>query len=109
MNKTQRSLLAAVVVLGLLLMVLFGNSYLSARRELSALKTELNESTASWKQINEEKLVVQKELKEARNELRDAELTISESEERAASLKTDIETLEKEIDELKTALIKHNE
>ena len=104
MNKTQKALLAAVILLGIIVMAVFGNSYLSARRELSALKKELNESTAVWKRINEEKLVVQKELKEAKNDLRDAELTVSESEERAASLESDIEALEKEISELKLKL-----
>lgn len=104
MNKTQKALLAAVILLGIIVMAFFGSSYLSARRELTALKKELNESTTVWKQINEEKLVVQKELKEAKNELRDAELTVSESEERAVSLESDIEVLEKEISELKTKL-----
>ncbi len=106
MNKTQKMLLATVIVIGTVLMVLFSCSYLSARHELSVLKVSLNESTAVWKQINEEKLIIQQELKEARNELRNAELTVSESEERAASLQTDIEVLEKEIQELKTQLEK---
>ena len=55
MNKTQKALLAAVILLGIIVMAFFGSSYLSARRELTALKKELNESTAVWKQINEEK------------------------------------------------------
>ena len=104
MNKTQKFMLTAAVILGILTMALFGSSYISSRRELSSMKKELKESTAAWKQINEDKLVVQKELKAVKDELRDAELTISESEERALSLSSDIETLEKEIEELKKNL-----
>ena len=104
MNKTQKIMLSAVMVMGIVLMILFGSSYFSSRRELSALKKELTESTAVWKQINEEKLVVQKELKEVKNSLRDAELTISESEERAISLEADIAQLEKDIEELNAKL-----
>ncbi len=104
MNKTQKIMLSAVMVTGIVLMILFGSSYFSSRRELSALKKELTESTAVWKQINEEKLVVQKELKEVKNSLRDAELTISESEERAICLEADIAQLEKDIEELNAKL-----
>ena len=104
MNKTQKIILAAVIAVAIAVMIVFGGQYLSARRELSGLKKELDTSTAAWKKINEEKLVVQKELKAVKSDLRDVELTIEESEERAETLKKDIETLEKEIDELKSSL-----
>ena len=104
MSRATKSMLTVVIILGIVLMAVLGSGYLSARRELSVLKKDLNESTETWKRINEEKLVIQKELKEARNNLRDAELTISESEERAAELEKDIEALEKEVSELKDKL-----
>ena len=104
MNKTQKTLLAVTMVLGAAIIVVFSGRYMSARKELTALKSDLAASTATWKQINEEKLVVQKELKTVKNELRDVELTISESEERAAALEAEIETLEKEILALKDKL-----
>ena len=104
MNKPAKILLSLVMLLGTVLMIVFGSRYFTARKELSALKKDLSESTAAWKQTNEEKLVIQKELKEVKNELRDAELTITESEERAQALRQDIEQLEKEIEELKTKL-----
>ena len=41
MSKTQKAFLAAVILLGIIVMAFFGSSYLSARRELTALKKEL--------------------------------------------------------------------
>ena len=104
MNKTVKIMLSAVIAIAVAVMIVLGGQYLSARREFSALKSDLDTSTATWKRINEEKLEVQKELKAVKNDLRDAELTIEESEERAEMLKKDIEKLEKEIQELKSSL-----
>ena len=97
MNKTQKWMLYVVVLIGIVLTVVLGSRYFSARKELSDLKKELETSTAAWKQTNEEKLVVQKELKEVKNQLREAELTIDESTERAQELKKEIEELEAQI------------
>ena len=104
MSKNQKILLSAVLLFAVVLIVVFSTRYLSARRDLSVLKTELSESTARWKQINEEKLVVQKDLKAAQEVLRDAELTIQESEERVVILENSIADLEKEIAELNKKL-----
>ena len=103
-NKLQFYLLCAVVALAVAVMVFSGSQYLSARKELSSLKADLEASTAAWKKTNEEKLEIQKELKTVKNDLRDAQVTIEESEERSATLQEDIETLEKAIIELKTRL-----
>ena len=101
-NKTAKILLSAVMLLAVTVAVVLAGRYISARNELSSLKKDLAASTAEWKRINEEKIVVQKELKEVKNELREATLTITESEERAEELEKDIQALEKEIEELKT-------
>ena len=50
------------------------------------------------------KLAVQKELNAAKSELREAELTLSESEESTGIFQSDIAALEKEIQELKSIL-----
>lgn len=100
-NKTMKICLSAVMVCIVVLVAVLFSGYLSESRDLSSLKKELSASTDAWKKINEEKLVVQKDLKEAKNQLREAELTISESEERAAELEAEIKTLEKEIEALK--------
>jgi peptidoglycan hydrolase CwlO-like protein len=108
MNKAQKIMLSLVMIAGFVLIVILGSSYLSETRTLSSLKKELADSTAAWKQINEDKLVVQKELKAVKAELRDAELTVSESEERAASLESDIASLEAEIETMKMQLGSEN-
>lgn len=104
MSKVQKGMLSAVLVLCLVLMVILSGRYLSASRELSSLKKDLDASTAVWKQINEEKLAVQKDLKEVRSALRETELTIVDAEERAEELKAEIETLEKEIESLRSGI-----
>ena len=102
MNRTQKLLLSAVMVFGAVLMVVLFLQYKSARRDLSTLKMDLTASTDAWKQINEEKLDVQRELKAAKNNLREAELTISESEERAKELEEEIAGLEAKVETLRT-------
>jgi peptidoglycan hydrolase CwlO-like protein len=100
-NKALKILLSLAMVLALAVMTVSFLSYRSARKDLSALKADLEVSTAAWKATNEKKLAVQKELKAAKNDLREANLTIEESEEKAASLEEEIKTLEKEIASLK--------
>ena len=104
MNKKQIILLCAVIACVLAVVLTCFTGYKSARREYASLKSDLEVSTAAWKQIDKDKQEILKELKTAKNDLRDAELTISESEEKAAKLESEIEVLEKEIDNLKTTL-----
>lgn len=104
MNKTQKLFLFAVMLAAVTVMITFSGRYLSARRELAALKQDLAVSTDAWKDINERKLAVQKELKAAKNELREADLTLSDDEERAAELTEEIVALEKEIEALRAQL-----
>lgn len=96
-------LLLLAMILAAAVMAVSFLQYRNARSELSALKKNLEESTARWQQINEDKLVVQRELKAAKNNLREAELTIEESEERAAELREEIAVLEQEIEALRNA------
>ena len=98
----QKFLLSLAVILAAALMAVFFMQYRGAAHELSVLKTDLADSTAVWKQINEDKLIVQRELKAAKNDLRDAELTIEESAEKIEEIKKDIAELEKEIETLKS-------
>lgn len=99
MNKKSSGILLLLsLVFAVAIVIVFSLQYHSDIGKLSALKNELTESTAAWKKINEDKLVIQKELKEEKNKLRDAELTISESEERIEELEKEISDLEKQIE-----------
>ena len=105
MNKERNFLQYFLLTLSMLFAIIIISvsciKYYDACTELSVLKADLNESTARWQQINEEKLVIQRELKAAKNNLREANLTIEESNERAVVLLAEIETLEQEIQAMK--------
>ena len=99
MNKAQKVLLYAVMAAAVAVSVFLVGGYRSARREYSVLKSDLAASTETWKRINEEKLIVQKDLKAVKEEIRDAEMTLEEYEE----LKAEVEALEAEVESLKSA------
>ena len=98
----QKILLSLALILAAALIAVFFLQYRDASHELSVLKADLADSTAVWKQINEDKLIVQRELKTAKNDLREAELTIEESAEKITEIENDIAELEKEIEMLKS-------
>ena len=106
MNKTgktfQNILLVFAVLLSAAIVAVSAFQYRDASLELSSLKKELDESTARWQQTNEEKLVIQRDLKTAKNSLREADLTLEEAAERASELKAEISALEQEIETLKS-------
>ena len=108
MNKNvniEKILLSIAAIFAAAVMVVSFIRYRNERIELNSLKAELDVSTGTWKHINDEKVVIQKELREAKNNLREAELTIEESEERMKDLEKEIEDLKKEIESLKSGNI----
>ena len=101
-NIFQYILLSFAAFLAAVLLFSFYTQYHNACSELSVLKSDLAASTAVWKQINEDKLIVQRELKVAKNNLREADLTIEESSVKILELEEDIARLEQEIEALKS-------
>ena len=101
MNKSQKILLCIVMAAAIIVSAFLTVGYLTARREYSDLKTSLTASTETWRRINEEKLVVQKELKAVKDELRDAEMSLEEY----ADLVAEVEALEKEVEALKSGSV----
>lgn len=97
MNKVQKYLLCAVMILSLVVSVLLGAQVHQSRLVYASLRSDLSASTESWKQTNEEKLVLQKELKTVKDELREARMTLEEYD----ALKAEVEALEKEVSVLK--------
>ena len=105
MNKktnAEKIFLSIAMILAAVVIAVSFMRYRNERTELNSLKKDLDASTEIWKHINEEKVVVQRELKVAKNNLREAELTIEESAERTAELEKEIEELRKEIEALKS-------
>ena len=97
MSNLHKILLSTVCFSAIVIMVVCSVSYRSARLFLSELRKEDNAVTESWKKINDDKIVIQKEIKSAKNDIRLAEDIILDVE----NMKTEITQLEKEIDELK--------
>lgn len=100
MSKSLKFFLAAAMIFAVAVSVFSFIQYRNAADEYSALKSDLEASKASWNEINEKKKVVLEDLNKTRNEIRDAKLVIEECDEKTNELKTEIETLEKEIEAL---------
>lgn len=104
MNKKtdvlQVVLCAAAALCAVILAVSLLLSHRSASRELKNLTAQFDETTASWKAINEEKLEVKDTLRDLENRISDAEDAISSAQKREkdiARLKEDIASLEEQI------------
>ena len=101
MSKSLKFFLCAAMIAALALMVFCGLHYRSLGKQLVSAQTAMDESMASWNQINAEKLILKDELDQKNSELREAELSLSELTEKAETLKKDIAALQQEIDSLK--------
>ena len=101
MSNQQKVLLSSVCLVAVIIMVVCLISYRSARLSLSEIRKEDNAVTESWRKINEDKIVIQKEIKSAKNDIRLAEDIISDVE----NMKTEITQLENEIEELKSGTV----
>ena len=98
MSKSEKWFLILALLAAITVMAIFALDVRALREETSSLSRQLQESTASWNAINDEKVALQQELKSAQEELREAELTLAESETRAEELRRDIADLESEIE-----------
>lgn len=101
MTKTLRFILLLVMAAALLFMILTFTKYVRKKKNLNDLQDQLNVSRQTWENIADEKVELQGILKTKKEELKEAELTLSESTERARTLKAEIEVLQKDIEELK--------
>ena len=104
MNKSLRIPLVLAALAALLLMVFLCVHYLRGNQELSALEAEVEASRTAWETTAAEKEALQAELKQVSNDLKEANLSLSESTERADELRADIETRKEEIAALEARL-----
>jgi len=100
-RKSAKWFLLCAAALAALLMAFYLFDHFQTSRRIADLKNQLQESTDNWNRINEEKLVLLDELKVQKEILRNAELTLDESEARKKELSGEIETLNREIEELR--------
>lgn len=101
MNKKTTFWLSAAVIAALILCVVLGNRISSRLQQVNSISEALKISQSSWQQTAAEKEGLQDELKIVQNNLREAELTLSESLTRASELEAEIRALEEEISMLK--------
>lgn len=100
MNKKLCLILCIVLAFALLVMIFCSVNYLSLNKQLMNIRDQVADSQKTWEGIAAEKELLQQDLKTLKNELKEANLSLTESEESAEKLKADIETLQKEIAEL---------
>lgn len=100
MNKKLCLILCFVLAFALLAMIFCSVNYLSLNKQLMNIRDQVADSQKTWEGIAAEKELLQQDLKTLKNELKEANLSLTESEESAEKLKADIETLQKEIAEL---------
>ncbi len=100
MNKKLCLILCFVLAFALLVMIFCSVNYLSLNKQLMNVRDQVADSQKTWEGIAAEKELLQQDLKTLKNELKEANLSLTESEESAEKLNADIETLQKEITEL---------
>ena len=95
MKKSVFWSLLIVMLTALLLMILFTTDYLNCRNELNLTRAQWNDSRTSWEKTAAAKEELQEKLKLIQNDVKEATLSLSESNERAEELRLEIETLKK--------------
>ena len=95
-------LISVLFSLALILCFILDHQLISGQIELT--NAQMENSTENWNRINEEKLVLQQDLKLLNEQLRDAEMTLDESTERIDELSEEIATLKNDISDLNRQL-----
>ena len=102
MNKRLNILLCFVMVAALVLVCVCTVHFFSLSRQFRLDEQTLSDSRSAWEKTAAEKEELQKQLKSLKDKLKEAELSLSESTDRAEELRQDISALQLEIDVLKS-------
>lgn len=100
MSKAVRLLLILTCIAALLICGLRLDGYAKKQAQLHQLQEALAVSMEHWQTVAAEKEAMEAELAEVNNALKEADLTLKESTDRAATLETEIEALQAEIEAL---------
>ncbi len=103
MNKTLKITLWVVMVAAVVLMLFCGLHYTSLSRQFRETDAQHTASMEKWQAIAAEKETLEEELDTKNTELNRAKLDLEEYTSRAEELRKDIDTLQAEIEDLKTA------
>ncbi len=96
MSRGMKAVLCGVMLIAVLVLAVLGTDLRNDRRQITELQRLLRESRGRWESIAEEKEALQAELKKATEALREANLTVEESETRAEKLREEIEALKEQ-------------
>ena len=97
MSKSLKLSCALAVVASLILSGVLLMRYIGKRTALSAIEGELSSSRKHWETVAAEKESLQDTLSDIASQLREARLTIEESETRASELNAEVTQLEADI------------
>ena len=100
MTKSLRYLMLLIVAAAAAVILVLGANWLNLGKLLRETTALLSESRNNWETIASEKEELQDQLQTLKDELKEANLTLTEAEERAVTLSGEIEQLQKDIDEL---------
>ena len=102
MNKQIRIILCIVLVMSVTLMIVCGLYLMDLKKQLKDTELRLAESRNIWETIDREKRALQDDLKLVRNDLKEANQSLSEWSEKSVSMLAEIEELRTQIEVLKT-------
>lgn len=102
MNKQLKIILCIVLVIAVTLMILCGLHLADLRAQLRDTGVQLAESRNTWESIDSDKRLIQDELKGIRDELKEANQTITEWADQSVSIQAEIDELRSQIDALKS-------
>ena len=102
MNKQLKIILCIVLVIAVTLMILCGLHLADLRAQLRDTGVQLSESRNTCESIDSHKRLIQDELKGIRDELKEANQTITEWADQSVSIQAEIDELRSQIDALKS-------
>lgn len=89
-----------ILLLAAVMTVVLSVRVLELKKDVNEKTALLSKSRAAWEQTAADKEALQKELTEVRNQIREAELSLNEANEKASGLRTEIDALQKELESL---------
>ena len=102
MNKQLKIILSIALIMSVMLMVVCGLNLFRLRSQLKDVELRLEESRNTWEAIDTDKRALQDDLKLVRNNLKEANQSLSEWSEQSVTIQQEIDELRMQIESLKT-------
>ena len=102
MSKHIKIILSIVLIMSVALMTVCALHLFNLRSQLKDTERRLEESRISWESIDTDKRALQDDLKLVRNNLKEANQSLSEWSEQSVTMQQEIDELRMQIESLKT-------